>query len=317
MSILYIGSQTTNSFVITGDGTGNLVIQTGNTATTAVTIDTSQNMGLGVTPSAWTGYRVFQIGSYTAIYSDGSSNELGLVQNAYYSTGWKYGVTGAPASWNYQYQGQTFWKTAPSGTAGNAITFTQAMTLDSSNRLLLGATSSYSSTPGQSVLQVTSGANPQAATFVTSSGSVYTPIVSWQQATTGFLAYFLIGGSNGTNCGSISYNGTLTLYTQTSDIRLKENIVDAGSGLAKLANVKIRSFDWAANGLHTDFGVVAQELQDVAPECVSIGQDNDDKTIKTPWSVDTSALVPAMIKAIQELSAQVTTLQTQVTALKG
>ena len=44
MSILYIGSQTTNSFVITGDGTGNLVIQTGNTATTAVTIDNTQKV---------------------------------------------------------------------------------------------------------------------------------------------------------------------------------------------------------------------------------------------------------------------------------
>ena len=104
------------------------------------------NLGLGVTPSAWSGYRVFQIGSSTAIYSDGSSNELGLVQNAYYSTGWKYGVTGAPASWNYQYQGQYFWKTAPSGTAGNAITFTQAMTLDvSGNLTIAGSTATKAS----------------------------------------------------------------------------------------------------------------------------------------------------------------------------
>ena len=102
------------------------------------------------------------------------------------------------------------------------------------------------------------------------------------------------------------------VYSNTSDQRLKENIVDAGSGLAKLSGVQIKSFDFIENKAHVDFGVIAQELHNVAPEAVSVGQDNQDGTIKTPWGVDTSVLVPAMIKAIQELSAQVTALQAKV-----
>ena len=107
-----------------------------------------------------------------------------------------------------------------------------------------------------------------------------------------------------TGRGSITSNGSVTLYNTTSDRRLKENIVDAGSGLAKLANVKIRSFDWIENKAHTDFGVIAQELQIVAPEAVSKGETEEDM-----MSVDTSALVPAMIKAIQELKAEIDQLK--------
>jgi len=47
---------------------------------------------------------------------------------------------------------------------------------------------------------------------------------------------------------------------------------------------------------------------------VSVGEDNTDGTIKTPWQVDTSVLVPAMIKAIQELSAEVTALKAKLGA---
>jgi hypothetical protein len=110
-----------------------------------------------------------------------------------------------------------------------------------------------------------------------------------------------------TGRGSITSNGSVTLYNTTSDQRLKENIVDAGSGLEKLANVKIRAFDWIENKAHTDFGVIAQELQIVAPEAVSKGQTEEDM-----MSVDTSALVPAMIKAIQELKAEVDSLKQQL-----
>ena len=117
--------------------------------------------------------------------------------------------------------------------------------------------------------------------------------------------------------GSITYNGTVTLYNTTSDERLKENVVDAGSGLDKLANIKIRAFDWKESGMHTDFGVVAQEINEVAPELVSIGTDNEDGTIKNPWQVDTSTLVPAMIKAIQELKTQVDAQAAEIQILKG
>jgi hypothetical protein len=115
--------------------------------------------------------------------------------------------------------------------------------------------------------------------------------------------------------GTITYNGTNTLYNATSDARLKEKIVDSGSGLEKICRVKIRSFTWKESQINTDFGVIAQELVDVAPEAVSEG-DFGDEIVKT-WQVDTSVLVPAMVKAIQELSASNEALTARIAALEA
>ena len=141
------------------------------------------------------------------------------------------------------------------------------------------------------------------------------PLLLWNTTNSGTRTLVIFDctvGSTRTDVGSITYNGTTTLYNSTSDQRLKENIVDAGSGLAKISNVKVRSFDWIASKQHTDFGVIAQEINSIAPELVSTGEDNPDGTIKTPWQVDTSVLVPAMIKAIQELNEKITALEAQI-----
>ncbi len=103
-------------------------------------IDSSGNMGLGVTPSAWgTGYKAIDIAARTSL-ATGGSNEPLLVYNGYYNgTNWIYKAT-TSASYYQQIVGEHRWFNAASGTAGNAITFTQAMTLDASGNLLLGYT---------------------------------------------------------------------------------------------------------------------------------------------------------------------------------
>jgi Chaperone of endosialidase len=307
-----------NSSSIISSGSGSWPLLFGINGSEKMRLDSSGNLGLGVTPSAWSENKALQVNARTSLYS---STDGGAVvgNNLYYNgTNNIYIASSYATAYQQNNLGQHIWYTAASGTAGNAISFTQAMTLDNSGRLLVGQTSSYGGTPGASILQVTSGSGgAQAATFTTAAGSIYTPAVMWNQASTGYLAYFLYGGSNGTNCGSISYNGTSTVYSTTSDKRLKENIVDANSGLAKLSNVKIRSFDWIHNKNNVDFGVIAQELIEVAPEAVTIGVDNPDGTIDKPWGVDTSALVPAMIKAIQELNAEIQQLKAEVATLKG
>jgi hypothetical protein len=322
VSIGYLAGS--NTAVFTSETTGaasafGWEVYSGSAWSQAMTLDGSGNLGLGVTPSAWiSSTKAIDIGSIGNISADSAT--LRMVSNSYTNSGGTsvYKTTGTAFLYLQNQSLGHAWYTAPSGTAGNAITFTQAMTLDASSRLLIGQTSTYAGTPGGSNLQVTStGTSPQAATFTTSAGSVYTATCMWNQASTGYLAYFLYGGSNGTNCGSISYNGTVTLYTTTSDVRLKENIVDAGSGIAKLANVKIRSFDWIDSKKNVAFGVVAQEMYEVVPECVSIGNDDENGTIINPWSVDTSALVPAMIKAIQEQQALIESLTTRLTALES
>jgi hypothetical protein len=102
-------------------------------------IDATGNLGLGVTPSAWdSGFQVIE-NSGGSLWS-GSNGAVRLSQNAYYATSLKY-KNALEASQYVQTSGQHQWYTAPSGTAGNAITFTQAMTLDASGNLLVGTTS--------------------------------------------------------------------------------------------------------------------------------------------------------------------------------
>jgi hypothetical protein len=130
-------------------------------------------------------------------------------------------------------------------------------------------------------------------------------------------AYLNFVNQSGTQIGYIYRPTSSTVaLVSTSDQRLKTNIADAASGLAKLANVKIRSFNWDKDGSFVDFGIIAQELNEAAPECVRIGSDDltENGSLKNPWSAQPYVLVPAMIKAIQELSDQVTTLKARLDA---
>ena len=118
-----------------------------------------------------------------------------------------------------------------------------------------------------------------------------------------YIAYtgtnFMYFTTSGTSpVGTITYNGSITVYGTTSDQRLKENIVDAPSAFDFINSLKIRSFDWKESGKHHKFGVIAQELVEVSEECVSVPQKEEDI-----WQVDTSPLIPALAKAIQELKA--------------
>jgi hypothetical protein len=102
-------------------------------------LDSSGNLGLGVTPSAWdSGYQVLQ-NTGGALWS-GSSTAVRLTQNTYFATSFKY-VANTFASQYVQTSGQHQWFNAASGTAGNTISFTQAMTLDASGNLGIGTTS--------------------------------------------------------------------------------------------------------------------------------------------------------------------------------
>lgn len=107
-----------------------------------------------------------------------------------------------------------------------------------------------------------------------------------------------------TTVGSIKSHGSATQYNTTSDERMKENIQDAGDAGAKIDAIQIRQFDWKDSNHHEDFGVIAQELNEVAPEAVSQGYTEEDM-----WGVDYSKLVPTLIKEIQCLRKRVEDLE--------
>jgi len=143
-------------------------------------IDSSGNVGIGVTPSAWNAsFKALQIAGRTALYQDSSSSTL-LGNNIYNDTGGANRYLATAASTVYlQGAGEHIWLNAPSGTAGNAITFTQAMTLDASGNLGIGTTSPFSK------LQV--------ASTVTSTGSVG---ISVTDTTASLTAQLLRTGSS-------------------------------------------------------------------------------------------------------------------------
>lgn len=123
-------SQASGSALIGTTTSHNLGIMTASVE--RVTIDTSGNVGIGATPSAWSGVTALQMASSSAI---GFNNQYGEIDsNAYYNAGYKYIGTGLAAKYS-QEAGLHKWYTAPSGTAGAAISFTQAMTLDASANL--------------------------------------------------------------------------------------------------------------------------------------------------------------------------------------
>lgn len=110
---------------------------------------------------------------------------------------------------------------------------------------------------------------------------------------------------NTSTLGSITQNGvSQVLFNVSSDQRLKENIVDAPSASYDIDAIQVRSFDWKADGEHQKYGMVAQELVEVAPEAVSVPEDSEEM-----MGVDYSKLVPMLIKEIQSLRQRVASLE--------
>jgi hypothetical protein len=145
-STISAGTTTTTALVYSADTSGVLQLQT-NGGTTALTLDTNQNVGIGVTPSAWSSnYKGLQMnGGALQVYTSG--DRFAVNQNAFVNSGVVSAyVNNGYASQYLQLNSEHRFYTAPSGTAGNAITFTQAMLLDgNSNLTIAGSTATKAS----------------------------------------------------------------------------------------------------------------------------------------------------------------------------
>jgi hypothetical protein len=129
---------------VTGTGTTNYVPKfTGSTTigNSNLINDANGNLGLGVTPSAWfSGSVAFQLGATGSLSARNAGVEtVGLSSNAILNTSgsWQY-IISEEASLYETFGGQHIWRNAPLGTAGNAITFSQPMTLFASGNLAVG-----------------------------------------------------------------------------------------------------------------------------------------------------------------------------------
>jgi len=140
--------------------TGAYPIAFGTSNALRMTLDASGNLGLGITPSAWgapyTGALQLKNG---ASFTNNQVNNAHFGINARYDgTNWRYIGTNIASRYE-QFNGGHFWFTAPSGTAGNAISFTQAMTLDASGNLGVGTTSPTSRIHALGTIQTITGSS--------------------------------------------------------------------------------------------------------------------------------------------------------------
>jgi hypothetical protein len=214
-----------------------------------MTIDSSGNVGIGVTPSAWAGGGIgLQIGvnaSLSAFTAAGSGSPfVSLSSNAYtVSTSQQnYIQSGVAASYS-QFLAAHRWYIAPSGTAGNPITFTQAMTLDSSGNLLVGKTTTDSNTAGTSI-------NSDGRIVAVRSSAA--PIYANRKTNDGSLIDF---AKDATLVGSILNDGTAAYFNSTAD-----------GGLARAGTVY---FKWSSAQFYpnvddsADLGIVSRRFDDI------------------------------------------------------
>lgn len=297
----------TSGAVIDADTTGILELQTGSTPTTAVTIDASQNVGIG------TANPIAKLDVYNSAAA-AANNEIAKLR---YTTSTTAGHSGDLNFANAA--GTVIGKVSSvieSGGSGVALAFgtyasgsvSERMRIDSSGNLLVGTTST-SRTANIGIKNLIS-TSPDVV--VVGSGTTNSD-VAFEAYSTGASAFRFQVGYGGT------IYATSTTITGISDQRLKENIVDLDDGLDAVMALKPRKFDWKAGkgkDIKGDRGFIAQEFEQVFPDMIEESKDPVPEGEK-PYKAVNANIIPTLVKAIQELNAKVDAQAAEIAVLKG
>lgn len=293
--------------VTTADASGILQLQTG--GTTALTIDGSQNVGIGtsspsrqlfvytsanslqiqsVVRNGNTGTGIAAIGFNVADLSEGDYTQAGI--------GLLRGVVNGSGSLCFYNKG--------SGTASNFTTADEKMRIDSSGNLLKGVTSAYSTSYGTGEIS-----------FATNSAGMVFKCIGASGASVPTVQVFLNGA--GTAVGYIAVGASATNFTNLSDYRLKKDVTPISNALNRLSRIKPVSFIWKESG-EIGESFIAHELQEECPIAVVGNKDdvNEDGSIR-PQGVDASKLIPLLTAAIKELKAIIDTQNARIEALEA
>lgn len=299
MSVISAGTTSTTAYVVTPDTTGNLDIKTGASNVTALTVDASQNVGIGTSLPA---YKVDVTGQGRAttgwaVSADGSAfTPSGLNAIPNYGTGF---ITSGS-------------RLSISGLGGIAFYTNQIerARIDASGNLLVGTTQV------NPIAANTSGVTVAPAGFLNVQRTGAPGSMAVGNSTIGNLVSFYYTGAGIVNTGNISITGSTTAYGTSSDYRLKENVQPMINALSKIAALKPCTYVWKSTD-EVGEGFIAHELQEVCPDAVTGEKDevNEDGSIK-PQGIDTSFLVATLTAAIQEQQAMIEELKAKVAALE-
>ena len=278
-----IRATTTSGLQVAPDNSGSLQLQTNGT-TTALTIDTSQNVGIGTTSPA----------TKLAV-----SGEAKLISGTQSILSFGNSVSTTFAKLEYDDTNGNFNLNNPRAFPLRFLTNdTERMRIDSSGRVLINATSSF----GGRLQSTGIAASSAAASFRPGQNGDGT--AEWFNA-------------SGSYVGAVTVNASTVVYGGTSDYRLKDNIVPMTNALDKVSKLKPVTYTWKSTGENGE-GFIAHELQEIIPSAVVGEKDavNEDGSIN-PQGIDTIFLVATLTAAIQEQQAIITQLQADVAALKG
>jgi hypothetical protein len=313
-----IGTSSTAGYINTDNGSAGFEIRTNGVA--RAYFDNSGNLGLGVTPTGKAKFEVYTgSGAFAGISTRFNATNLPISFGITNSNGVPYlGVNTRQVSGT---DGQTYdidgiasrmwcngggfaFFTAPSGTAGNAISFTQAMTLNASGNLGIGTSSP------QANLHVSFGSN----LYIQDGG-----VVGWSgnpmvrnPAGSGYLVMV-----NGTG-GGVGLSNNATSWTAISDERLKTDLVPIENGLSKVVQLRAVTGRYIAdnNDVSRAF-LIAQDVLAVLPEAVDTS--NSEK-----YGLAYTDVIPLLVASIKELntlitaqSATITSLTERITALEN
>jgi hypothetical protein len=303
-SIISASTTSGTALNMSADTTGVLQLATGATPTTAVTIDASQNVGIGTTsPVGTAGVKLDVRGSITggAAGNGRASLEQGTSTNSGYLSVWNTDISTRLGYVGYATLAGSGTFNVMSENSTNALVFgtnaTERMRIDSSGIVLIGTS-------------VTGYVNANACYYSPPSGFW---INSHATGTASGSAYIGFGYGAATQIGNITQNGTTAVaYNTSSDYRLKENIAPMIGALDTISKIKPVTYNWKVDGSEGQ-GFIAHELAEFVPDCVHGEKDavNEDGTIK-PQGIDTSFLVATLTAAIQELAKASSEQQTLI-----
>jgi hypothetical protein len=282
-----------------GDTSGELQIAT-NGSTTAITINTAQNVGIGTdSPLA----KLNVVGSFgslnRALLVTPSSESAAIdalrtiaIQRVSNDSQLAIGYATTPDAWVIS---SSYGSTGTYQPLAFATSDTERMRIDSSGNVLVGT----ATVGGKLTVFAASGVG--ARIRVQDLGPTVMQFRNSQD----------LGGT------ITIQSGGGTSYNTTSDYRLKEDILPMIGALDKVSQLKPVTYKWKIGGSDGQ-GFIAHELQEVVPDCVTGEKDAVDAEGNPVYQgVDTSFLVATLTAAIQEQQTIINDLKARVTALEA